>query len=120
MPIAEDPGEISDLKQPAWDSEQSMDKARCQRRPDGENPSFEGDQISPCNAHTFLVAKMISDGMWPVTVTGHTVLVALSFLSQCDMIKFRVYETSIKSFFSYGHPLKKISVKTIASCSCNS
>lgn len=77
-----------------------MDKALCQPRPDWENPSFEGDQIPPRSAHTFPAAKTISDGMWPASVTGHTVLMALSSLLQCDMIKFRVDETSsIKSFF---------------------
>lgn len=122
MTIAEDPGEISGLKQPAWDSEQSMDKALSQPRADWDNSSlFEGDQIPPCNAYTSPMAKIISDGMCPVSVTGHTVLITLSFLLRCDMIKFRVYEHfSIKSFFSYGHLLKKNPVKTIASCSHNS
>lgn len=74
-----------------------------QTRP-GE-PSFEGDQVSPCNAHTFPGAKIISGGMWPVSVTGHTALIPLSFLSHCDMIKFRVYESF--SIFFLWTPTKK-------------
>lgn len=88
-----------------------MDKGLSQPRPDWDNSSFEGDQIPPCNAYTFPIAKIISDGM---SVTGHTVLITLSFLLQCDMIKFGVYEPfSIKSFFSYGHLLKKILLKQL-------
>lgn len=106
MTIVEDPGEISGFRQPAWDYEQSVDKALCHLDQTGRDPSFEGDQISPCNAHTFPVAKIISDVMWPVSVTGHTVLVALSSLLQCDMIKFRGDETFSNPFFPYGYTLK--------------
>lgn len=49
-----------------------MDKTLCQPRPDCKNLSFDSDQISPCNAHTFPGAKITSSGMWPVSVIGHT------------------------------------------------
>lgn len=87
-----------------------MDKTLCQTRPDWENPSFEDDKISPCNACAFPVPKIISDGMWPVNLTGHTVcfkFLALSFLLQRDMIKCSADEIfSIKSFISYGYTTK--------------